>query len=213
MKLLKLGLVLCGLLEITACATLNGDPVDRADKLANALAPRAPKTPFDEALAKSALKPGNVEIKSVLVSCYGRGIGCMQGSLPVVGANVYLYPHTPYLNEYLALKKQLKSDIKKHREYSAVKIIVDPKMTVYRRIAKTDQFGRYSFAGVKPGKYYLVSSRVTGHRTVVGHYYDDFGYDHPRQVDSPAELEFEDAVDITQASGAYKFESKVEIVR
>lgn len=214
MKMLqKLCLMLWVSLGISACATLNGDPVGRADRLANALAPRTPKSPFDENLTKVALKPGNVEIKSVLVSCYGRAIGCMQGSIPVVGANVYLYPYTPYLEEYLAMQKKLKADIKRHRDYSAVKIVIDPKFTEYRRTARTDDFGRYSFKDVKPGKYYIVSARVIGHRTVVKHYYDEFGFDHPRQEDAPAELEFDSVVDITQASGIYKFESKVEIVR
>ena len=210
---LKLGLLLCASLGISACATLAGDPVDRADRKANALAPRAPKTVFDEALAKAALKPGNVEIKSVLVSCYGRGIGCIQGSVPVAGASVYLYPYTPYLEEYLAMQKKLTADIKRHRDYSSVKIVVSPKLAEYRRTARSDEFGRYSFKDVKPGKYYIASARVTGFRTVVKHYYDEFGYDHPRQEQEPADLEFESIVDITQTSGVHKFESRVEIVR
>ncbi|PKO46602.1 MAG: hypothetical protein CVU31_09825 [Betaproteobacteria bacterium HGW-Betaproteobacteria-4] len=210
---IKFGLMLCASLAISACATLAGDPVDRADRKAKALAPRAPQTSFDEAQAKAALKPGNVEIKSVLVSCYGRAIGCMQGSIPVVDTNVYLYPYTPYLEEYLAMQKKLNADIKRHRDYSSVKITISPKLTEYRRTARSDEFGRYSFKNVKPGKYYIASARVTGYRTVVKHYYDEFGYDHPRQEQVPADLEYASIVDITETSGVHKFESKVEIVR
>jgi hypothetical protein len=212
-KLVNVTLMFCVLSGMSACATLNGDPVDRADRLANALAPRTPKTPFDEAFAKAALKPGKVEIKSVLVNCYGRGVACMQGSIPVINTHVYLYPYTPYLQEYLDMDKQLQADIKKHREYSTVKINLDPKFSQYSLTAKTDEYGRYGFKGVKPGKYYVLSERATGHRTVVGHYYDDYGVDHPRQVDSPAELEFYKTLEISQNSGVYKFESQMQIIQ
>lgn len=212
-NLVNVNLVFCALLAMSACTSVSGDPVDRADRLAQALEPRIPKTPFDEAQAKAALKPGNVEIKSVLVSCYGRGVACMQGGVPVTNTSVYLYPYTPYLQEYLGMEKQLKADIKKHHEYSAVKINLDPKFSQYSLTAKTDEYGRYSFKRVKPGKYYVLSERATGHRSVVGHYYDDYGVDHPRQIDSPAEMEFYKTLDIGQSSGVYKFESQMQIVQ
>lgn len=211
--ILKISILLCVLLGFSSCATLNGDPVDRADKKAIALAPRTPKTVFDEALAKNALKAGNVEIKSVLVNCYGRGIGCIEGSLPVTNTAVFLYPYTPYLQEYIEMTKKLKADRARHKDYNAVEVLVDPKLKQYGLATKTDQYGRYSFKNVKPGKYYIETENAVGHRTVVGHFYDDYGYDHPRQVDSPADLEFNTIVDITQTSGIYKFESKMNILQ
>lgn len=212
-KIINVSLLLCALVGLASCATISGDPVYRADRKAQALAPRAPKTVFDEAQAKNALKPGNVEIKSVLVHCYGRGIGCIEGSLPVTNTNVYLYPYTPYLQEYLEMSKKLKADRAKHKDYNAVEIIVDPKLKQYGLATKTDQYGRYSFNNIKPGKYYIETENTTGHRTVVGHFYDEYGVDHPRQVDSPADLEFNTIVDITQTAGVYKFESKMKILQ
>lgn len=50
-KIMNITVVLCALFGTTACAALNGDSVDRADRKANALMPRTPKTPFNEALA------------------------------------------------------------------------------------------------------------------------------------------------------------------
>lgn len=212
-KIMNITVVLCALFGTTACAALNGDSVDRADRKANALMPRTPKTPFNEALAKAALATGNVEIKSVLVSCYGRGIGCIEGSIPVTNTNVYLYPYSPYLQEYLDMEKQLKADIKRNHEYQAVRIILDPKFSQLSLATKTDEYGRYGFKNVKPGKYYVLSENVTGHRTVLAHFYDDYGYDHPRQIDSPADLEFNKILNITQSDGVYKFESRMNILK
>ena len=155
--------------------------------------------------------PGNVEIKLVLVSCYGRGIGCIEGSIPVTNTNVYLYPYSLYLQEYLDMEKQLKADIKRNHEYQAVRIILDPKFSQLSLATKTDEYGRYGFKNVKPGKYYVLSENVTGHRTVLAHFYDDYGYDHPRQIDSPADLEFNKILNITQSDGVYKFESRMNI--
>lgn len=209
----KIAFLLSLLMGLGGCAALGGDPVDRADRAAKALAPREPKTLFDEVQAKGALGRGNVEIRSVLVSCYGRGIACMQGSAPMSGMHVYLYPYTSYLHEVLAMEKQLKADVKRHSDYKAVKLVIDPKFTQFRLTAKTDEFGRYQFKNVKPGKYYVLSQNATGHRTIVGHFYDEFGFDHPRQVDSPAVLEFNEVLDIAQSTGEYKFESTMSILQ
>ena len=212
-KLVNISLIVCVLLGLGACATIAGDPVDRADRKAQALAPRTPKTVFDETQAKNALKPGNVEIKSVLVHCYGRGIGCIEGSLPVTNTNVYLYPYTPYLQEYLEMSNKLKADRAKHKDYNAVEIIVDPKFKQYGLTTKTDQYGRYSFSNIKPGKYYIETENTIGHRTVVRHIYDAYGNDIGSPEDSPADLGFNTIFEVSQTSGIYKFESKMKILQ
>ena len=212
--LVKAGFVTLALINLVGYGNAAfADEVDRADRRAQALAPRAPKTIFNEAEAKDALSPGEVEIKSVLVNCYGRGIACIQGSLPVADTKVFLFPYTAYTQELIAMEKQRMADIKKNAEYNAVQINMDDRYFKYMLVAKTDEFGRYSFKGMKPGKYYVLAGNVTGHRTVVGHYYDEFGYDHPQQVDSPADLEFSKVLEITQTSGVFKFDSKMQIFK
>lgn len=212
-KLVNISLVVCVLLGLSACATLHGDPVDRADRKAEKLAPRTPKTVFDEELAKNALKAGNVEIKSVLVNCYGRGIGCIEGSLPVTNTQVFLYPYTPYLQEYLEMTKKLNADRARHKDYYAVEILVDPKFKQYGLSTKSDQYGRYSFKNIKPGKYYIETEGAVGHRTVVRHVYDAYGNDIASTEDSPADLGYSNIFEITQTSGVYKFESKMSIIQ
>lgn len=213
-KLIKASVVIGLVINMVGCGSaLHGDPVERADKQAKAYAPRSPKTPFDEALTKNAFNVGNVELKSVLVNCYGRGIGCIQGSVPVPNTKVYLFPYTPYLKEYLEMQEKLKKDVKRDPKAAKIEIKLDPRFGQYSAHTKTDEYGRYAFVKLKPGKYYLLSDPVVGHRTVVGHFYDDYGVDHPRQVDSPADMEFSKVIEITQTTGVYKFESELKILR
>lgn len=212
--IIKTNVVLCVLLSLVGCASaLHGDPVERADRQAKAYAPRVPKTPFDEESAKAALAKGNVEIKSVLVNCYGRGIGCIQGSVPVPNTKVYLFPYTPYVKESIEMQAKLRADMKKDPRAAKIELHFDPRLLKYSIAATTDEYGRYSFKNLKPGQYYLLSDMVVGHRTVVEHYYDQFGNDIAKQVDSPADMEFSKVVDITQTSGVVKFESRVSIVK
>jgi hypothetical protein len=212
--IIKINVVLCVLLSLVGCASaLHGDPVERADRQAKAYAPRVPKTPFDEALAKSALAKGNVEIKSVLVNCYGRGIGCIEGSLPVPHTKVHLFPYTPYVKESIEMQAKLRADIKKDPRAAKIELHFDPRLSKYSLVATTDEYGRYSFKNLKPGQYYLLSDMVVGHRTVVRHVYDAYGYDIGGPEDSPADMEFSSVLDITQTSGVYKLESRLKIVQ
>ncbi|MGB4811356.1 MAG: SdrD B-like domain-containing protein [Methylophilaceae bacterium] len=212
-KLVSVSFILCALLGISSCATLNGDPVERADRKAEKLAPRTPATIFDENSARNALKPGNVEIKSVLISCYGRGILCIQGSVPVENTIVYLYPYTPYLQETLQMEKQLKADNEKNSEYNAVKINLNDKFAKINLKTKTDQYGRYSFKNLKPGKYYVLSDNARLNNSTVKHSHDWEGRQYKTAVNTPADLEFNKIVDVTQNSGVYTFESKMTILQ
>lgn len=212
--MIKNSLVIGMLLSMVACGNaLHGDPVERADRQAKAYAPRAPKTAFDETLAKNALAKGNVEIKSVLVNCYGRGIGCIEGSVPVPNTKVHLFPYTPYVQESIEMQAKLRKDMKRDPRAAKIELHFDPRLLKYSMVATTDEYGRYTFKNLKPGKYYLLSDMVVGHRTVVEHYYDGGGNDIARTVDSPADMEFSKVVDITQTSGVVKFESRVLIVK
>lgn len=210
-KLAHVSLMLCAAIGISSCTTLDGNAVDRADRRAEKLAPRTPITVFNETLTRNALKSGNNQIKSVLVSCYGRGIGCTQGSLPVTNTMVYLYPYTPYLQETLQMEKKLKADIEKHSEYSAVQISLDPRLSHFRLQTKTDQYGRYSFDGLSLGRYYIVSEGVRWNNASVRHAHTWEGQQIKTSVNTPADLAFEKIIDIKPNSGVNQFESKMTI--
>lgn len=200
------------LVQLTGCgAMLYGDPIDRADRNALALAPRSVSTDFNESEAKRAMGVGEVEVKSVLVSCYGRGMLCMSGSAPIANVKVWLYPYTAYFAEYHRMQMKLNADIKRNPKYQKVEIPLDQRMGKYRLEAKTDQYGRYSFLKLLPGKYFVISEDYMANRPRVGHYYDQYGMDHPRQVTEPARLEFSSIIEISQNSGVYKFESEMKI--
>ena len=192
---------------------LADDAVDRADRAALAFADRSPKTPFDEALVQSALEPGNSSIKSVLLDCYGRGIGCIKGSQAVPNVTLRLYPYTPYLQEIIEMENKLRNDIKKDPRAANIKFVYDHRLNNYAKIVTTDQYGRYTFQNLKPGKYYLISDIVVGHKAVVGHYYDESGVNYTRQEDATADLEFRKVVEITQPSEVLKFESKLTVLQ
>lgn len=191
---------------------LFADEVDLADKRAQMYGPRTPKTVFNEAEAKEALAIGGVEVKSVLVSCYGRGLFCKDGSVPITSTKVFLFPYTAYTQEVVEMQNQLIEDIKRNSNYAKVKVNMDDKFHKYMLVAKTDEYGRYSFKEMKPGKYYIVSDNVTGNRGVNVVTYDVYGVSHGETVSDLANLGFNKVLEITQTSGVVKFDSKMTII-
>jgi hypothetical protein len=212
-KILKISILLSVLLGLAGCATIEGDRVDRADRSAKNNEPREPKSVFNEAQAKEALKPGNVEIKSVLVHCYGQGIGCIKGSLAVENTGVWLYPYTEYLQEYLNMSQKLAYQKSHYTGLDGVQIIVDPRLKSYVLSTKTDKYGRFSFKNIKPGKYFMQSDGIVGHQEVIQHRYDATGYDIGGPVDVPANLGYSKVLEITQTAGVLKFEAKMEVLK
>ncbi|MGB4811621.1 MAG: hypothetical protein WBP13_03940 [Methylophilaceae bacterium] len=129
--------------------------------------------PFNANDAKAALAPGNLTINGVMYSrlnITGRDdLTWPQSPLvknrPFVNMPVYLYPATPYVEEYA---KQLNEQDKKVKSFwlgnpnkyfnpkpQAKNIIFSNEAAKYRLVTKTDNFGRYSFKNIKPGKYYI----------------------------------------------------------
>lgn len=111
-----------------------------------------PKKEFDIQLASKMLNEGTSEIK---------GIAFYEGRTPIgikigetiyarVGVIVSLYPLTPYIEEYLSLKK-------KNKEGKRIATI-SSLANCFRIEAKIySQKGEFFFAGLAAGKYYLES--------------------------------------------------------
>lgn len=109
-----------------------------------------PKTEFDIKLATEMLNGGNAQIKGVAYY-EGRspiGIKSSETIYARMGEKVFLYPLTPYIEEYLQLKK-------KNREGKRMATIT-PLANCYRIESKVySNNGAFIFMGLKPGKYYL----------------------------------------------------------
>ncbi|PUZ27902.1 hypothetical protein GA0116948_10668 [Chitinophaga costaii] len=107
------------------------------------------KTPFDSLAAKQALAEGTGTIKGV---AFTRPLGAYKiPSGKRIYANrikIMLFPVTPYLLEYL--------DLKKKENPSKLKFAyISPEAWHYRIDAITNSDGEFTFPKMKPGKYYL----------------------------------------------------------
>lgn len=116
-----------------------------------------PKQKFDEEAAKKALEYGNININGVLYTqANERGYDALVFTKknPIVFAKkhkVYLYPITPYNAEYINLFKKNRND--KNEQIRELR--VDPRFNKYSFYAETDEYGRFSFPHMKPGRYFL----------------------------------------------------------
>ncbi|WP_240008091.1 carboxypeptidase-like regulatory domain-containing protein [Pseudaquidulcibacter saccharophilus] len=115
------------------------------------------KQTFDEAATKKALEYGNTSINGVLysqASADGYDALVFTKKNPIKFAKkrkVYLYPITPYLVEYVNLYKKNRGDNNQQlREIRADQRLFDNSIYVV-----TDEYGRFSFPNMKPGRYFL----------------------------------------------------------
>jgi len=109
------------------------------------------KTPFDTTAAIHALAKGSSTIKGVAFTRPRTGFGYKAPLANRIFANkvkILLFPVTPYLLEYLELKKKEKP---KKLRY----VYMDPGAWYYRLEAITNSRGAFTFPNLKPGKYYL----------------------------------------------------------
>lgn len=109
-----------------------------------------PKVDFDIKKATEMLNTGNAEIKGIAYyegkSPVGIKIGDKWFAKP--GTIVFLYPMTPYIEEYLELKK-------KNKEGKRLATI-SPLANSYRIESKVyNDKGEFVFLGLSSGKYYL----------------------------------------------------------
>jgi hypothetical protein len=111
-----------------------------------------PKGEFDIKLASDMLNTGKSEINGVAYYEDRTPIGIKKGPTVYarVGIVVTLYPVTPYLEEYLSLKK-------KNKEFKRIAVI-NSLASCYRIESKVyGAKGEFAFRGLLPGKYYMES--------------------------------------------------------
>lgn len=132
------------LLLFTCIACLAAGPLTtRAQKAPEYIYPTAP---FDEAATEKLIEPGTGVVKGY---AYMKVKG--KETFPDKGRTVLLFPVTPYLLEFLELKKKYPEGGKKEAS------MVNAAFT-YRIQAKfIDDRGNFIFTGVKPGKYVLLA--------------------------------------------------------
>lgn len=115
------------------------------------------KQQFDEETTRKALENGNITINGVLYSqADARGYDALifTKKNPILLAKkqkIYLYPITPYAIEYINLFKKNRND----NNEQIRPIRVDQRFVDYSIYAITDEYGRFSFPNMKPGRYFL----------------------------------------------------------
>lgn len=136
-----------------------------------------PQTAFDSSAAHDALRRGNSAIKGV---AFTRAHNAFSGNKSLYGnrinankVTVTLFPVTPYLLEFLELKKK-KQNPKKLRF-----VYLSDEAYYYRLTAVTNSVGEFTFPHLKPGKYYLealIGSSSSGtYDKAVGSVEDNYG--------------------------------------
>lgn len=104
-----------------------------------------PETKFDEATAKNQLAKGKGTIKGVLFAKTSIAIAGGRN----YGANIKidLFPVTPYFMEWYKLRDK--------KENKKTSVFMSDQAYAMRLETKTDEFGRFTFSEMKPGKYFL----------------------------------------------------------
>ncbi|HLP38960.1 beta-sandwich domain-containing protein [Lacibacter sp.] len=137
------------MLFIYAC-----NPVKNADRKAsrNEIKSIFPTQSFDSLAAKKMLAYGKATIKGVVYK--------KTNKLAIVNAKRYgykvtvtLYPATPYFMEYYNLRQE--------KESKRTKVYISDEAYRYRIEVKTDEYGRFTFDKIKPGKYFLQAIMTT----------------------------------------------------
>jgi len=122
--------------------------------------------PFDEAQAKTAMELGSTNIKGVLyhkVSSGGKNAGSdapftLSPAVNLKNVNVYLYPVTAHLLELNRLENENKNRFSPFSKDKQLKhFIPDSRIFKYALHSKTDDYGRYFFKSLKPGRYYILA--------------------------------------------------------
>ncbi|HOY71117.1 MAG TPA: carboxypeptidase-like regulatory domain-containing protein [Methylotenera sp.] len=165
------------LLGLIGCAETG---VQTAEKQANSASKSKPiivpiTTPFDAAQAKAALAQGDYHVSGVMyhrLTVSGREDKSWPKdpnikNVPLRNMDVYLYPETAHLADF---DKQIKQQQKiMENWYTNTRNVFNkqPQTKLFPLSAEaiklslkttTDEFGRYRFEHLKPGRYYLTAS-------------------------------------------------------
>jgi hypothetical protein len=233
MLMSRLCLALCALMLIApAVAIAKSGKLEAADRNAELAKPEyyGPKAPFDPADARAKLAEGDVTIRGFLfhnLNGWGRpGTLFLPGgpAQAVKNVEVYLYPATAHLVEWQKLfekensakfKPPIVAAFQKRKRPKVLEF--DPRMQEVRIIVKTDEFGRFTFEKMRPGKYYITAAtnisgsyegnEVTGHSTA----YDGWGRPYNVEHTRPATHSFSTPMFMDDFIEVKDDETKMEI--
>ncbi len=155
---------------LCACAAPSGrEAVAQADARA-ANDPGKPlilqaEHPYDLAELKRALVPGNATIRGVVtikpLDAQGRpSIFAPGGRVPVRNPTVLLFPVTDYLNAWYQLRAKTESPIRMpfaRRDPRKKYVVLHDEVFKFRMEAQGDEYGRFRFEKMKPGRYFLTT--------------------------------------------------------
>ncbi|MDI9257891.1 hypothetical protein [Flavobacterium sedimenticola] len=135
------------LLLVATSFFISCSPMAEANRKANKNEKIAlyPETKFDEALAKNQLAKGKSTIKGVLFA--KTSIAIASGRDYGANLKIDLFPVTPYFMDWYQLRDK--------KENKKTAVYMSDQAYAMRLETKTDEFGRFTFSEMKPGKYFL----------------------------------------------------------
>eukprot|EP01132_Coremiostelium_polycephalum_P019166 gene19166-22806_t len=121
-----------------------------------------PQVPFDSLEAKNMLGVGKSTIEGVAFTRQKNGYGMrILGKVLAVNTDVTLFPVTTYFTEWYNLRKK--------KEGKNTSVFMSNEAFRWRVVVRTDNYGRFKFYNMKPGKYFLqamASYSIEGTRNV-----------------------------------------------
>lgn len=107
-----------------------------------------PQAFFDSTIAKSMLAYGKSSIEGVAFTRVKNGYGMRIGK-KMIAANtvITLFPVTPYFEEWYSLRKK--------EEGKKTSVFMSDQAFRWRITVTSDSYGRFKFADMKPGKYFI----------------------------------------------------------
>lgn len=232
---------------LAGCATGPGEPsfgsAAHRQKLETPVDEMVTEPPFDEAKVQHGLGRGNATIQGFLhhrLIPYGEYAGTDSAlvnlekveSVPVHDVELWLVPASDHLEAWLRLVKQNRSARKgRFRDFVQTKnYMPDQRAWLNARKTRSDAQGRFQFPQLRPGRYLLLSQRVTiasqGHRRqylgssyqtsggIVGrHGYTPIGgtvhYSQLQPVRVGTEVEHMDFVDVPPGQGVVELKARM----
>ena len=144
------------LILILLIVTISCSPLQQADRTANKNQQVSlfPDVSFDKELATKQLEKGNSTIRGILY--------VKTNKLAIVGGKAFgrakkveLFPVNSYFTEWYNLREK--------KENKKTSVYMSEEAYSMRIETTTDEYGRFTFTEMKPGKYFLQSFMTTDH--------------------------------------------------
>jgi len=169
-----------------------------------------PQVPFDSVQAKQMLGLGKSSIEGVAFTKEKTNLGYKAPLGPKILAQnvvVTLFPVTPYFEEWYKLRKKVEN--KKNS------VFMSEQAFRFRITVNTDEYGRFKFTQMKPGKYFIQTFATYSKTGTVSVYrgsgYDGYGrtdyYDYQNYTNNYTDR-LEKCVEITRDDQAIEIKLK-----